>query len=804
MKKIGLKFVFPLALCVAMVWVLSLRVFDMPPIGKFLDPYVGALNNDLESDNAGTEFVLEHEKLQASVHIVFDERQVPHIFASNNADLYFAQGFVAAQLRLWQMDFMSSAANGSLSEVFGAATLDFDRFQRRFGLQVAAERSLEFMKQDAEMNGILNAYSDGVNAYIAQLEYSDLPFEYKLFDYEPRAWAPIRSVLLIKYLGSQLSGYEEDLPMTRMLLALGDEKFNELYPEFPANVAPVVQQDSVGVPDSLDAYHAPEYLDFGFIASGDLIPTNNHNPHLGSNNWVVDGSKTASGRTILCNDPHLGLTLPSVWLEMQLHSPEQNTYGVSIPGTPAVIIGFNEQIAWGVTNGATDVRDWYKIQVREDYSQCQIAGEWTDLEYRVEEITVRGQIAFIDTVYWSSIGPLVMDQKFNPAGDLLDNYALRWELHQPSNEFKTFVGLNTAKNHDDFKEAISHFACPIQNFIFTDQSGDIAIWHQGSVPEKWDQQGRFLLDGNNPDHLYSKYRSQEDLPHSFNPESGFLFSSNQHPTASTAEYMNGYYENDRSLRIQQVLQNGDAFTIDDMQALQLDNVNLRMLEMRDYVLQVLQENNDAKYDSLVASLAKWDGSFSGNDDAPLFMDLWWNTISNLTWDELNAMDFYAPLPKPEVLVALLKTDPKSKHFDQVGTDEHEDAIALTLIAIDQALAELKTEKANGVSGWVDHNTISIEHLSKLEGLGLSGLKAGGHPNAPNAMTGSWGPSWRMVVEMKERPEAYGIYPGGQTANPASAGYDAFVDDWAAGNYFELNFYYSIEEATSAIQNQKPK
>lgn len=526
MKKNIVAALFPLIALVVLVTVLSRQILVIPPLGKLLNPFIGVIQNDQDNDLNAKKLIIPGGITSDSVTISFDKQKVPHIYASNLNDLYFAQGYVTAALRLWQMDFVASASAGRLTEIVdNDGFLSYDRNQRRLGILDAAKKSLALMEKDKETIAVLNAYTVGVNCYISTLQYKTLPFEYKLLDYKPEPWDNLKSVLVMKALGNTLSGYEEDAFATKMMLAFGEKTYNSLFPEFNSRMAPAVTSDYPGSIGKESVIKKPAYLNYSFLTTDSIIPSI-YNPKLGSNSWVISGNRTKSGHPILANDPHLSLSLPSFWLQMQLTAPGVNVYGVSIPGTPAIIIGFNNTIAWGITNGADDVKDWFKLKLTDDYKTYQLNGRWEKLNYRIEKIVRRNHTPLYDTVYSTVNGPVVYDTKFKGNNPELINYSMRWELLNPSNEFKTFFKLNSAQNYHQYLNAIKGYACPALNFTFAGNDDTIAINHQGKLIIKTPGQGRFLMDGTNDSSAYPHYIPTDKLPMAVNPANGYLLSAN--------------------------------------------------------------------------------------------------------------------------------------------------------------------------------------------------------------------------------------------------------------------------------------
>ena len=803
MKKINLGALFPLLTLLLLVYALSSQLFNVPPLGKLLDPFTGVVQNKNEEGLNIPYLNIKKFGLKDSASVFFDDRKVPHIYAKNREDLYTVQGYVTAYLRLWQMDFLSYVSAGRLSEIFSFPdVLDYDRNQRRMGILKAARASLELIEKDEETRNILNAYTHGVNTFIAGLDYKKMPFEYKLLDYSPEPWTNLKSVLIMKHMGNTLSGFEDDVNLSKMMLTLGEEKFNAFFPDYHAHISPIVDSSEVPSNKTLSHVEKPSYLEKTLISSRQVIANSDYNPKLGSNSWAVSGKKTASGHPILCSDPHLNLSLPAVWIEMQLTSPEMNVYGVSIPGTPTIIIGFNEHIAWGITNGADDVKDWYKLNISSDYKKYEFDGKWMDLESEVVEMKRKNQVPFCDTIYHTIHGPIVINKSFQGHHPELNNYALKWELHNPSNEFLAFVKLNRANNYLDFKDAIKQYHCPIQNFTFAGKDNTIAIHHQGNMAIKWPGQGKFILDGTTSKHLTTKYIPNDSLPQLLNPLCNYVFSANQHPTSTNYDYYyNGYYSETRANRIKQLLEKENRFDIEKMKAMQLDNTNALAVE----ALPVLIKNINKKQlnetqKQLLVGLAKWSGTYELRDEQAELFELWWRNSRDLTWDEFGKLSFHIRPPEDYLLLDFIKEDPTNDCFDKQGTTSKETAVEIVQEAFIMAAEEYdRLQKEHGKK-WGDYNKVNVFHMTNMEAFSRMNIPSAGYPEAINAISQGWGPSWRMIVELGDRPKAYGIYAGGQSGTIGSPYYDNFIDDWNKGNYYPLQFFMTKQEAITHASN----
>lgn len=810
------KFSISFTITVILLILLNNRIGSVPPMGRFLDPFNGFYRNAETRDTHFSQDKLALAGLTDHVRIRYDEFLVPHIVARNNHDLYFSQGYVTARHRLWQMEVQTHFAAGRLTEIFGEGMLERDRFTRRIGLPFGAERALKSMEEDPLVKEALHAYSDGVNAYINSLSYGDIPFEYKLLDYRPEAWSPLKSALLLKYMANDLAGRDYDLENTNLVQLFGKETFNLLFPERLADTDPVVPQ---GTPWSFQPQEvkAPSPA---ISLPQTLTSQTTPKPELdnGSNNWAVSPQKTKNGNAILANDPHLSLNLPSIWYSLQLSNAEANTYGVSLPGAPGIIIGFNDSIAWGVTNATRDVKDWYAIRFR-DSRRLEYAyeDEWRQTTQQVEHFRLRadnfwsGSNTVQDTILFTHHGPLVYDQNY--LGDTAQlNYALRWTAHDQSNELKSFLLLNRAKNYHDYQEAIRHYQTPAQNFVFASVAGNIALWVQGKFPARWKEQGKFLMDGSRQAMEWQGFIPQTHNAHSVNPARGFVSSANQMPVDSTYPYYtyDQNYQHYRNRRINQELARMRNITIEDMMQLQNDNYNLKAAESLPWMLDSLRTDQLSAgqreaYDQLIA----WSYEQEAEEIAPVLYETWWQQFRQLLWDEFDSVHVSIIRPGNANTIALLKKDPGSSFVDIRHTPQHEsltDLLNQSFVAATDKLKEQEDGQEEELN-WGTYKNSSIRHLTQQDALSITRLQVDGGRDIVNANSGRHGASWRMVVELSQPPRAYGVYPGGQSGNPGSPYYTSFVESWQQGEYKPLYFINSLEDFRDKIlftQTLSPK
>ena len=789
-----LKFSISFSITVILLILLNNRIGSLPPLGKFLDPFNGFYQNAETAETHFQEAELNIPGLHETVSVQYDEHLVPHIQANNNHDLYVAQGYLTAKFRLWQMEVQTHFAAGRLSEIFGESMVERDRLTRRKGLPFGARRALATMQQDSLANEALEAFSQGVNAYVNGLKYRKIPFEYKLLDYKPEAWSPVKTALLLKYMANDLSGRDYDLENTNFVKLLGKETFDLLFPERLPDTDPVIPAGTKWnfKPEILEK---PEQIYPEFLTKETTTKPALDN---GSNNWAVSGAKTKNGHPILANDPHLQLNLPSIWFVVQLSGPDFNTYGASLPGAPGIIIGFNDSISWGVTNATRDVKDWYAINFRtHERKEYEYEGKWLKTEKKVEKIKIRSDYAWMgnkieqDTIIYTHYGPLTYDSRY-PGDSSQTNYALRWTAHDASNELKAFLLLNRAQNYEDYKEAIRNYQTPAQNFVFASKQGDIALWVQGKFPMRWKEQGKFLMDGSKRLYEWKGFIPQEHNAHVVNPPRGFVSSANQMPVDNTYPYYtyDQNYQHYRNRRINNVLAKLSKITVEDMMKLQNDSYNLKAAETLPWMLDSLQVNKLTEPEQAAYSkLKNWDYMQNASATAAVFYESWWNRFTELLWDELDSLEVEVLKPSDASTVALLRKDPKNRFVDIQLTPEEESLGMLLNLSFKQSvdsLAKWQEEKELPLN-WGNYKNSSIRHLTQQEALSLANLQIDGGRDIVNANSGRHGASWRMIVEMSTPVRAFGVYPGGQSGNPGSPFYSNFVETWRNGQYNRLYF-----------------
>jgi penicillin G amidase len=798
-------------LAIALTRSFSVGTSTLPPLGAFFNPFNGFWRNAEPMLGPHFNAQINIPNLTGAVTVVHDDLLVPHIYAQSAADAARVQGYVTAQHRLFQMDLTARSVAGRLSEVIGPRTLETDQLNRRRGMAWAAERDLEAWKKMPEGTALLEAYADGVNAYIAQMKPHELPIEYKLMNFKPEPWSVYKCALVIEGMADKLAVYDRDAAAANALALVGSDMYAQLYPHWNPLQTPVVPTDlRTSVPTDAPPT-APMSAPTGMLdQAGEMTDP----PKNGSNNWAVSGRKTATGHPMLANDPHLSLTLPSIWFEVHVHTPQSNVRGVSLPGLPGVVIGFNEQVAWGITNVGADVTDWYKIKWTDATRRTYIVdGQAQAADLRIENILVKGSTQHVDTVRYTRWGPVVHTDPTHAYADC----AYRWLAHDTASKsvMMQFLGLNTATTTADYDKALVGFDCPAQNFVFASQSGDIAIRVQGRFPTRSGDQGRYIRDGSTAAEDWT-YRPDADILRMHNPQRGFVYSANQHSTDPSSPIYTRYgdWEQYRSRRISERLTALKGITMDSMIALQTDNFSRRAAEALPAMLRLLDRSGlDAISKGYVAELERWDYRYEAQSVAASLFEMWYDTAYYRTWDEMEALRIQKkPILFPEAwrFIELLQRDTLHPYFDVTATPEKEAARQVVTAAFGRMAAQAAKESLAGTLEYGKYRRITIPHLARIPAFGRFDVRSGGHRSAPNAITNTifnprvrdHGPSWRMIVDLGDEVRGIGIYPGGQSGSPGSRFYDNMLDQWAAGQYHELRLYDTPDAVEKPLARQE--
>lgn len=812
-----LKAFVSLAVTICLVYFLSRPLGPAPALGPFLSPFTGFGQNGDRAIAREGETILNLKGLKDEVTIRYDDAGVAHIFAKNDFDLFYAQGFVTAKDRLWQMDLQIRAASGRLSEVLGKATLEMDQQSRRLGMGYGAEANIKLAMNDPHSREALLGYTAGVNAYIDQLAPKDYPIEFKLLGYKPEAWKPINTMYMLEQMTLTLAGRSNDLNMSNVLKKYGEKVVNDLFPDYPMfQESPIIPSGTKWDFEPLPIPKKPKTAVNGDSVAhfqttpNSLLQREPKQEGIGSNNWAVSAEKSMTGYPILANDPHLELTLPSIWYQVQLHSPSMNVYGVSLPGIPSVIIGFNQHVAWGVTNTDADVFDLYKIKFKdESRTQYWHDNQWKPTRKRIERINVKGQPQpYQEEIIYTHHGPVT--ETDNSSGKYPE-LAIKWIGHEAGNSFMTFYELNKAKNYDDYRKALTYYVGPAQNFVFADNSKNIALTVNGKLPLKYKEQGKFVLDGTNAGDDWQGWVPAAQNPYVKNPRRGFVSSANQSSTDPSYPYFINWVfaPTERGVRINERLTSMTRANADSLRMLQNDNFSVLARNILPKLLETLKSTTLTPAQKAAAiTLANWNYQNTPESVATSIFEEWMPLLTAKIWnDEFGENLEY---PTRDRTLYMILNEPNKKWFDNINTPEKETLTDLTAASFKAALDTLSARHGPMSPSWqwAKVKGTEIRHLSRsLKPFNAPALKVGGGRSIVNAITKRNGPSWRMVVELGPVPRAYGIYPGGQSGNPGSPYYLNLLKKWERGELNEL--VYLLEPAQkhprmiSSVKLQKP-
>jgi penicillin amidase len=652
--------------------------------------------------------------LLAPVEVIRDEWGVPHIYAENEHDLFFAQGYVHAQDRLWQMEFNRRIGSGTLSAVLGEATLDTDRFLRTIGLRRAAEQ--DWAQLEDETRAIMEAYAEGVNAYI-ETHRDRLPLEFTILGVDPAPWTPVDTLAWGKVMSFDLgSNYEFELLRARMIAELGQEAAQQLLPPY-AEGAPVI------IPPETRSYAWLRDARFGGLDALAAV-LGERGPTSGSNNWVIHGSRTATGMPILADDTHLGLNMPSIWYENGLHGGRFDSVGFSFPGVPLIIIGHNSRIAWGVTNLGPDVQDLYieKLNDTNHPTQYEFKGEWQDLQAARETIQVKDQEPVTLDVMITRHGPIMNDV----IGDLdgAEPVALRWTALDASNLFRSVLLLNLATNWDEFREALSYWDVPSQNFVYADVDGNIGYQSPGKIPIRAPgHQGLVPVPGWTGEYEWQGFISFDELPNVFNPPTGFVATANNKVVPDDYAYHLAYewaapY---RAERITDLLTADGNITQEEIRDIQAQTYSLPAEALRPYLLDIEPEN-DLQTRAL-AQLEAWDLYNETDRTGPSIYQAWyWFLVQDTLADELgdDLMHEYLGYSSTHVpMMEDLLGQADSPWFDDITTSQIETRDDILRRSLAHAVAWLSEHHGDAPEQWEwgKLHTMTFVH----QPLGQSGI-----------------------------------------------------------------------------------
>lgn len=782
--------------------------------------------------------------LDGPVDIFRDDYGIPHIYASTSHDLFFAQGYVHAQDRFWQMDFWRHIGSGRLSEMFGESQVDTDKFLRTMGWARVVEEELDGF--DPVSTSILQDYAEGVNAYLADHQGSALSLEYAVLkllnpDYQPEPWQPLHSLTWAKAMAWDLRGnMDDEIERANLLKILSPEQLDEIVPPYPADHPIIVPTPNVSagnglkISEALSINLAPLFESISNQAIDLEALLGPSGLGIGSNSWAISGELTNTGEPLLANDTHLGVQMPSIWYEIGLHCAPQgekctyNVTGFSFAGVPGVVIGHNDRIAWGFTNLGPDVQDLYIERINPDNpNQYEVNGEWVDMELINETVQVAGGDPVELTVRYTRHGPIISETYGSLEGftetagiELPPRYAiaLRWTALEETQTFPAIWQMNQAGNWDEFRQAASMFDVPSQNFVYADVDGNIGYQSPGKIPIRANGDGTLPVPGWTEDYEWQGYIPFEELPFAYNPPQGYIVTANnavigsEYPYLIATTWAYGY----RAQSIVDMIEDAPGpIDIPYIQGMQGDNRDLNA-ETLVPILMALPLN-DTLLENARGVLQGWDYQ-ADMDSAPA-------ALFEVFWKHLLAATFHDDLPEEswpdggsrwfEVMRNLVE-EPDSAWWDDQTTNqvvETRDDIFLQafLAAVDEMERDWGEDPAKWA--WGDVHTVTFRNptlgesgVGPIEALFNRGpYRTSGGESIVNA-TGweadqsyevNWLPSQRMIVDLSNINNSLSIHTTGQSGHAFHTHYVDMVDLWRNILYHPMLWERRDVEANAA-------
>lgn len=705
--------------------------------------------------------------LRQPVEILRDRWGVPHIYARTQADLFFAQGYMAARDRLWQIDLWRRTGTGKLSEILGPAALDRDRLAR--ALRFRGDWNAEWRSYAPDAREIIEAFVAGINAYIDSLG-GRRPLEFRMGGYDPGRWVPEDVV-------ARMAG----LVMTRNLSS-------EVRRAEDARRFGLPTLEKYMPPDPFIRLEIPHGLDLEDVTGEVLrVYTEATGPARftdadGSNNWVVDGTVSATGKPLLANDPHRPIQIPSLRKTVHLVAPGWNAIGAGEPALPGIALGHNEHIAFGFTIVGIDQQDLYVERLHpDDPDRYSYRGQWRRMEIERQAVVVKGRAApEITELRYTIHGPVIHEDRPRRRA-----YALRWVGTEPGTAgYLAGLSVARARNWSEFLRALERWKVPSQNMLYADTAGNVGWQVAGLTPIRPNWSGLFPVPGHTGEYEWAGFRRLDELPRLFNPPSHFIATANHNILPPHFKIPLGYewalpY---RFERIRQVLSRGGKFTVSDFERLQQDVVSVPARRFQK-VLRRLASEFSGRNGQIVRRLLAWDGALEADSFEALVYEVW---IS-----KLPQVAFGPDLGSRVNLGTLLEELEKAPKLPALES------------ALESALAEIRTRLGPDESAWRwgSLHVVEFRHPLGVKAWHRGPFERPGDAHTVNATSGpafrqTGGASYRQIFDLSDWDRSVITNVPGESGDPASPHYDDLVPDWLAGKYHPLPFSRPAVEAVT--------
>lgn len=736
----------------------------------------------------------------APIEIETDAHGVPTIRAASEEDALFGLGWVHGRDRLWQIEYQRRIGSGRLAEILGSRLVETDRFLRTIGIRRAAESAWRSLAPTSRRR--LESYTRGLNAYLASS--SARPVEFRILRVPVSPFDPVDSLAWAKLMAWDLAGNaRNEIRRARFAAAVGRERASELLPPVPEK--PTILEDGEWQATATGSSRSP------FTVQGSPPPTpvlaqlndlfdrmgaRDDAGGLGSNSWVLSGSRTTTGKPILANDPHLGLRTPSVWYLARLAAPGYSVAGATLPGIAGVVIGANERIAWALTSLEPDVQDLFVEELDPaDPSRYRWRGSFRPFEVRRETIRVRGSRDVVVDVRRSVHGPIVTDV-LDGAGSLGAAVALRWAaLDDADATAEAIEGINRANGWSDFLAAVSRFHAPPQNFLYADADGHVGYTASGAIPIRPRADGLLPVPGTGEDDWIG-YIPFAELPRVLDPPRGFVVTANNRVASTRYPYSitGDWPEPFRARRITERILAKGKLSVEDVRSIQLDEVSLQATEVLPLLLDTTPA--DATSRDALARLSSWNREFSPDSAAAAIYAAWYAALARMPEDELAGAP--AGTVRSRFLINALRSG--SAWCDDVRTPEPESCGTLKTRTLREAVETLRNRLGPDPDlwRWAKLHRARFPHgiFDAVKGLrSLFSLEAGHGGDASTVNVGAYrldgsfrmtdGASYRQIVDFSDPAASLFVHTTGQSGNVFEAGYRDFLPLWSAGRYFRI-------------------
>ena len=761
---------------------------------------------------------IKAEGLINQIEIFRDNYAVPFIKAENDEDAAFALGFVHAQERLFQMDIARRAGEGRLSEVFGAKTIPIDQMFRTVGIYKNVKANYE--KLNPLSKKILEAYSKGVNAFIKTAK-GNYPIEFDLLGYDPYPWKPEHSLVIAKLMGWELNiSWWSDITFTQLVQKFGTEKAKELLPDFPENSPTIIPSGLEGTASiSSDFIKVDkQFRNFtGFVGT-----------HIGSNNWIVNGKMSASGKPIIANDPHLAYTAPGRWYFAMIRSNDWNAEGFTIPGLPAIVIGKNQNISWALTNVMADDADFYVEKIDSTEKNYFFNKSWRQLSIEKDTIHVKNTADVVYEIKRTHRGPVITDihpfkQMYPNTGIKTAQLSMRWTGLELSDEMFAAISINKAKNWDDFKNAVRYFTVPGQNFVYGDDKGNIGYICAARLPIRNSNSPTLINDGTTDVNDWKGFVPYEEMPKLFNPPQNFIASANNKTLLNFKYHISNIWEpSSRIERITELLNSKPVHSKEDYKKYQLDFTSPYAKRLTHFITSAFDsvKVTDKNLKLTLELFHNWNYELNAGSQVPtIYTRFFQYLIKNIFEDEMGAdllKEYVFVANVPYRIIPKLLEENNSSFFDDIRTPQKETRDDIIRKSLVDALTDLEKNYGTGVANWQwgEIHKVTFKHmfsnksalLDKIINIGSFNIGGDGTTifnteySFPELLESNHdltklhrseqyenilGPSMRYIFDFADPDHLEFILPTGESGHFMSDHYKDMSEMWLKGKYIKV-------------------